>query len=52
MVSVTATNLGDVQTRDFTGYPLPGRALFASLSMRLDLGRSTDTTSVSIEGSP
>jgi iron complex outermembrane receptor protein len=52
VVSVTATNLGDVQTRDFTGYPLPGRALFASLSMRLDLGRSTDTTSVSIEGSP
>ncbi|HUM10832.1 MAG TPA: TonB-dependent receptor [Myxococcaceae bacterium] len=54
VLSVTGTNLGDVHTEDFAGYPLPGRAFFASVSLRLDLGRSNTTTmpSVPIEGSP
>ncbi len=37
VASFTATNIGDVQTRDFDAYPLPGRAFFATLTFRLDL---------------
>lgn len=53
LLSFWATNLGDVETRDVDGYPLPGRALFATLTVRLDLGRtvSGSTPSVSSEGS-
>lgn len=37
VASFTATNIGDVQTRDFDAYPLPGRAFYATLTFRLDL---------------
>ena len=43
LLSLNATNLGDVQTRDFDAYPLPGRALFATLTVRLDLGRDKES---------
>ena len=43
LLSFNATNLGDVQTRDFDAYPLPGRALFATLTVRLDLGRAKES---------
>lgn len=40
VASFTATNIGDVQTRDVDAYPLPGRAFFATLTFRLDLARA------------
>lgn len=43
LLSFNATNLGDVQTRDFDAYPLPGRALLATLTVRLDLGRAKES---------
>ena len=53
VLSLNATNIGDVHTRDNDAYPLPGRAFFATLTVRLDLGRAPFTTpSVSSEGSP
>jgi iron complex outermembrane receptor protein len=42
LLSVTATNVGDVQTQDLDAYPLPGRALFATLTLRLDLRRASE----------
>ena len=42
LLSFNATNLGDVQTRDLDAYPLPGRAFFATLTVRLDLGRAPE----------
>ncbi|HVP60090.1 MAG TPA: TonB-dependent receptor [Myxococcaceae bacterium] len=54
VLSVNATNVGDVQTRDLDAYPLPGRAFLATLTVRLDLARASafTTPSVSSEGSP
>jgi vitamin B12 transporter len=54
VVSFNATNIGDVQTRDLDAYPLPGRAFFGTLTLRLDLGRAPDSkpSSVSSEGTP
>lgn len=54
VLSVNATNLGDVQTRDLDAYPLPGRAYLATLTVRLDLPRTPPSTpkSVSTEGTP
>ena len=40
VLSLNATNLGDVQTRDLDAYPLPGRAYLATLTVRLDLPRT------------
>jgi iron complex outermembrane receptor protein len=54
MLSFNATNIGDVQTRDLDAYPLPGRAYFAALTVRLDLGRAPASTPPSFfsEGTP
>ena len=54
VLSFNATNIGDVQTRDLDAYPLPGRAYFASLTMRFDLGRAAASTPPSFfsEGTP
>jgi iron complex outermembrane receptor protein len=54
VLSLNATNLGDVQTRDLDAYPLPGRAYLATLTVRLDLPRAPPSTpkSVSTEGTP
>ena len=40
LLSVTATNVGNVQTQDLDAYPLPGRAFFATLTVRFDLRRA------------
>jgi outer membrane cobalamin receptor len=52
--SFWSTNLGDVQVRDLDAYPLPGRAFYATVTLRLDLASpgSTPTPSVVSEGSP
>ncbi len=34
VASFSGTNLADVETRDLDAYPLPGRALFATLTVR------------------
>jgi len=54
LLSFNATNLGDVETRDLDAYPLPGRAYLATLTVRLDLPRTSPSTplSVSTEGTP
>jgi hypothetical protein len=54
VLSVTATNVGDVQTQDLDAYPLPGRAFFATLTVRFDPRRapSTPPSSISPERSP
>ena len=54
LVSFTATNVTDVQTRDVNGYPLPGRAYFATIGVRWDAATSASPSnrSVSPEGSP
>jgi vitamin B12 transporter len=54
VLSLNATNLGDVQTRDLDAYPLPGRAYLATLTVRLDLPRTPPSTPqpVSTEGTP
>ncbi len=54
VLSLNATNLGDVQTRDLDAYPLPGRAYLATLTVRLDLPRTPPSTpqSASTEGTP
>jgi iron complex outermembrane receptor protein len=54
VLSLNATNLGDVQTRDLDAYPLPGRAYLATLTVRLDLPRTPPSTpqSVPTEGTP
>jgi hypothetical protein len=44
VASFTATNIGDVQTRDYDAYPLPGRAFFATLTFRLDLARPASSS--------
>jgi len=54
VLSLNATNLGDVQTRDLDAYPLPGRAFLATLTVRLDLPRTPPSTTPSVvhEGIP
>jgi iron complex outermembrane receptor protein len=52
VVSFSGTNLGDVQTRDLDAYPLPGRAFLATLTVHLDLKRSSTPQSVSPEKAP
>jgi len=54
VLSLNATNLGDVQTRDLDAYPLPGRAYLATLTVRLDAPRTPSSTSPSVtsEGTP
>jgi hypothetical protein len=54
VLSLNATNLGDVQTRDLDAYPLPGRAFLATLTVRLDLSRTPPSTTPSVvhEGIP
>ncbi len=62
VLSLNATNLGDVQTRDLDAYPLPGRAYLATVTVRLDLPRTPPSippsslpstpSSVSHEGTP
>lgn len=44
VASFTATNIGNVETRDFDAYPLPGRAFFATLTFRLDLARPASSS--------
>jgi vitamin B12 transporter len=46
------TNLLDVQTRDLDGYPLPGRALFATLTVRFGEARGPATSTLPLEGHP
>ncbi|GHG94965.1 TonB-dependent receptor [Comamonas sp. JC664] len=44
-VSVELKNLLDVRTFDFTGFPLPGRAVYVTLAMALEPGASSTATS-------
>ncbi|AKQ63392.1 Outer membrane vitamin B12 receptor BtuB [Myxococcus hansupus] len=43
-VSVELKNLLDVRTFDFTGFPLPGRAVYVTLAMALEPGASSTAT--------
>ena len=43
-VSVELKNLLDVRTFDFTGFPLPGRAVYVTLAMALEPGASSAST--------
>ena len=54
VLSLNATNLGDVQTRDLDAYPLPGRAYLTTLTVHLDAPRTPSSTSPSVtsEGTP
>jgi vitamin B12 transporter len=52
IVSLSGTNLGDVQTRDLDAYPLPGRAFLATLTVHLDLKPSSTPQSLSPEKAP
>jgi len=52
LISLWSTNVGDVQARDFDAYPLPGRAFYATLTLRLDPGRPGSTSSAVPEARP
>jgi iron complex outermembrane receptor protein len=46
-LSVEVKNLLDVQTSDFSGYPLPGRAAYVTLGVALDRAAPTPSSEVS-----
>jgi len=52
VLSGWVTNLFDIQTRDLDGYPLPGRALFATLAVRFGEARGPTTSTPPLEGLP